>query len=251
MVVLRFSDSSEAFLVYYYPIRSLVLDTELFKKILSTTKELLESTNLDERLFKQRKSQITALEVFDAAYAQKTDNLIDELDVRSHKKLRITASLTTGNDNDELVSNIDDYELGLTAPKTCDLRILSMLSKNTSRRLQRHSAFHDDIRGIELGAVENSGLSHVEDLIKQLPENLAREIKGLFTVALHVVRLEVRANVVYHAGGNSKGTGITIKKVRNALLREAKGSTSIAVKADQCHVADIRALIKVKSEKAL
>ncbi|RUS32286.1 hypothetical protein BC938DRAFT_475803 [Jimgerdemannia flammicorona] len=90
----------------------------------------------------------------------------------------------------------------------------------------------DNIRGLELGVVENSGVRHVEGTDKALsdcvraiktardqlahiirmvqkeygcdalPDLLVRGLKAIFIVAEHVVGFHVKAHVVYFLGGN-------------------------------------------------
>ncbi|CAG8639822.1 9151_t:CDS:10, partial [Paraglomus brasilianum] len=95
-----------------------------------------------------------------------------------------------------------------------------------------YSVRPDNVRGVELGVLENSGpnypdgsdkvrmqfrkvvktardqLSQIIDIIEhecdssQLPENLVRGLKSLFVVGLHIVSFEIQAHVVYLVEGN-------------------------------------------------
>ncbi|CAH1759251.1 9974_t:CDS:2, partial [Entrophospora sp. SA101] len=71
----------------------------------------MELVKLDEKLSLKKtaskcKSQITALNVFDAAYKQQTNGILDELDVEPVKKLHImTESINKKNDDEGIVVN--------------------------------------------------------------------------------------------------------------------------------------------------
>ncbi|RUS24305.1 hypothetical protein BC938DRAFT_473804, partial [Jimgerdemannia flammicorona] len=163
--------------------------------------------------------------------------------------------------------------------------------------------FPDGIRGIELGIAENSGPNHTDgsdkaqtDLVKviktardqlsqiirtiyniygseQLSEPLARGIKSLFIIAIHVVGLEIHAYIIYYIDGNLFAAAeighvrtphsmdslhealdtcclvLRIKalilrsiKLVQALLTEAKltkRSTSVTARLDQGHIAEL------------